>query len=62
MAKGKKDESQNLEFVNPFNPGVSYSDFLEAKGEKTVIEYCEGKLEPEQIEWLIIELDHLKNK
>ena len=59
--KGAK-EVKGVEFLNPFNKGVSYAQFLEAKGDLTVVEYCEGKLEPAQIEWLIIELEHFKNK
>ncbi len=55
-------DKASAEFVNPFTPGVTYDQFLEAKGDQTVIEYCGENLEPEQIEWLIIELDHYKNK
>ena len=51
-----------VEFVNPFEDGVSYVDFLEAVGKKTVEEYCKGKLEQSQIDWLIEDLKHFKQK
>lgn len=59
MAKKEKTESVS-EFVNPFAPGVSYKEFVEAMGEKNVKEYCEGKLTTEQIEWLENDLKHYK--
>ena len=52
----------NSNFVNPFTPGVNYADFLEAVGKKTVEDYCKGKLEPGQLEWLIEDLTHYKTK
>lgn len=39
-------------FINPFDNGVSYNDFLEALGKQSIAEYCKGKLTEEQIEWL----------
>lgn len=57
MAKQKE-----VEFVNPFAEGVSYKQFLEALGSSTVEEYCKDKLTQEQIEWLVNDLKHLKNK
>lgn len=66
MAKGKnnktKEEVTSVEFVNPFKPGVSYKDFVEAMGDKTVAEYCGAHLGIEQIAWLETELEHIKNK
>lgn len=49
-------------FVNPFESGVTYADFLAAvpKG-KTVEEYCNKQLEAEQLQWLLVELEHFKN-
>lgn len=55
-----KKETKEGEFVNPFAPGVSYKQFVEALGEKKVKEYCEGKLTAEQIEWLENDLKHYK--
>ena len=51
-----------VEFVNPFEDGISYVEFLEAVGKKTVEEYCKGKLEQSQIDWLIEDLKHFKQK
>jgi hypothetical protein len=48
-------------FVNPFEKGVTYEDFKKALGKKTVAEYCKGKLEKDQIDWLEQELSILKN-
>jgi hypothetical protein len=60
MAK-QKENNEEL-FVNPFEAGVNYKIFCEAKGDKTVKEYCEGKLTAEQIEWLENDLTHYKQK
>lgn len=51
-----------MEFVNPFETGVNYKDFLESipKG-ITVEKYCKGKLTDEQIEFLKQDLKHYKN-
>ena len=51
-----------VEFVNPFEDGINYAEFLEAVGKKTVEEYCKGKLEQSQIDWLIEDLKHFKQK
>lgn len=56
-----KQETQSG-FVNPFEPGVNYKIFLEAVGDKTVEDYCKGNLTKEQIEWLVNDLKHYKNK
>lgn len=57
MAEDKKEK-----FVNPFDSGVTYADFLAAvpKG-KTVEEYCNKQIEAEQLEWLLVELEIFKN-
>lgn len=57
MAEDKKEK-----FVNPFDTGVTYADFLAAvpKG-KTVEEYCNKNLEADQLAWLLVELEHFKN-
>ena len=49
-------------FVNPFEKGVTYAEFKKALGKKTVAEYCKGKLEKDQIDWLEQELSILKNE
>jgi len=50
------------DFVNPFDEGVTYEDFLKAiPKDKTVAEYCNKQLEAEQLEWLLVELEHFKN-
>ena len=52
----------STDFVNPFNEGVTYSDFLAAIPEGvTVQEYCAGKLSEEEVAWLEIELEHFNN-
>lgn len=50
------------EFVNPFQKGTTYADFLNAKGEKTIDEYCKKYLTAEQIAWLETEIEHFLNK
>lgn len=49
-------------FINPFDVGVNYKDFLEAaKASKlSVKEYCKGKLNTDQIEWLENDLKNYK--
>jgi len=45
------------EFINPYDAGVSYVDFLAAiPKEMTVEEYIKGNLEADQIEWLLKDL------
>lgn len=50
------------EFINPFQKGTSYADFLNALGEKSIAEYCGPYLTPAQISWLEREIEHYKNK
>lgn len=59
MAK-KNDEVK--EFVNPFERGVNYEMFLDAVGSEKVEDYCKDKLTKEQIDWLIEDLKHYKQK
>ena len=48
-------------FLNPFNKGVNYKQFLNSVPEKTTVaDYCKGNLEKEQIEWLLNDLQHYK--
>tara|TARA_R110000744_G_scaffold375581_1_gene489132 strand:+ start:580 stop:756 length:177 start_codon:yes stop_codon:yes gene_type:complete len=58
MAKSKK-----VEFINPFDKGVTYEDFLKSlpKG-KSISEHLKGKCSEQQIEWLKTELKQFKNK
>lgn len=51
-----------MTFLNPFDKGVSYKDFLKEveKSKKSVAEYCKGKLTTEQISWLEKELSIIK--
>jgi hypothetical protein len=54
--------NEKKEFVNPFEKGITYEDFLNAipKGE-TVVKYCNKNLTKDEVEWLLIELEHFKN-
>lgn len=58
----KKEQTEAEVFVNPFDPGVNYDHFTEAMGNKTVKEYCDGKLTAEQIEWLENDLKFYNKK
>lgn len=53
---------EKKDFVNPFEEGVTYPQFLEAVGKKSVADYCKGKLEKDQIEWLEKDLEIYKTK
>jgi hypothetical protein len=57
-----KKQTENTEFVNPFEAGVNYETFLNAVGSEKVKDYCEGKLTKEQIEWLENDLKHYNLK
>lgn len=51
------------EFINPFNIGVTYDEFLKALGSERIEDYCKGKLTHGQIEFLKTELELIiKNK
>lgn len=58
MATDKKST-----FVNPFDKGVSYEQFLKSlpRG-KSISEHLKGKCSEEQIEWLKTELKQFKQK
>lgn len=56
------DEVKEAKFLNPFEVGVTYVEFQKALGKKSVAEYCKGKLEKEQIEFLEQELLILNKK
>ena len=56
------DEVKEAKFLNPFEVGVTYVEFQKALGKKSVAEYCKGKLEKEQIEFLEAELLILNKK
>jgi hypothetical protein len=63
MAGSKKeDKPKDKIFVNPFDMGVTYVQFLEAKGVEPVKDYCKGYLSDEQIEWLENDLKHFIKK
>ena len=49
-------------FLNTFDFGVTYAEFQKALGEKTVAEYCNGKLTKDQIDWLENELSIINKK
>ena len=52
---------EKIVFVNPFDNGVTYADFLAAiPKDKTVEEFCKDELTVEQIEWLVEDLKHYK--
>jgi len=51
-----------VEFLNPFNAGVSYDDFLASvPKDKTIEEHCNKQLTKEELDWLLVELEHFKN-
>lgn len=57
------DKKAQSKFINPFNKGVSYKEFLEAipKG-KSIKDYVKGKLKEDQIKWLETEIKYYKQK
>jgi len=58
MAKNKVTEA----FLNPFDAGVNYKDFLASIPEgKTVEQHCKGKITDEQLEFLLQDLKHYSN-
>lgn len=49
-------------FLNPFDKGVSYADFIASLPKDAVLsKYCKDHLTAEQIEWLEVELEHYNN-
>ncbi|MBK6836716.1 MAG: hypothetical protein IPG89_21635 [Bacteroidetes bacterium] len=61
MAK-QETKAEVKNFVNPFETGVNYKVFLDAVGDMKVEDYCKGHLEKEQIEFLVEDLKHYKQK
>lgn len=61
MAK-QETKSEAKDFVNPFEKGVNYKMFLDAVGKEDVAEYCKDHLTKEQIDFLIEDLKHYKQK
>ena len=55
-------EEKEIKFLNPFEVGVTYAEFQKALGKKSVAEYCKGKLNEDQIEFLEKELSILKTE
>lgn len=55
-------EEKEMKFLNPFDTGVTYTEFQKALGKKSVAEYCKGKLSQDQIDWLEKELSIIKEK
>ena len=56
------EEEKEIKFLNPFDKGVTYVEFQKALGKKSIAEYCKGKLEKEQIEFLEKELSIINKK
>jgi len=54
---------KDIGFVNPFDTGVNYDDFLASiPKDMTIEKYCEGNLDAEQIAWLVEDLKHYNKK
>tara|TARA_R110000851_G_scaffold200531_1_gene351767 strand:+ start:1108 stop:1281 length:174 start_codon:yes stop_codon:yes gene_type:complete len=49
---------ESKKFINPFD--VSYEVFVKALGNKSVKDYCKGKLADNEIEWLTEEVKNYK--
>jgi hypothetical protein len=56
----KKEVLENV--INPFDNGVNYKIFLDALGSNKVEDYLKDVCTKEQIEWLIEDLKHYKQK
>jgi hypothetical protein len=55
-------ESVKVVFVNPFEVGITYKQFLNAIPKGVTVEaYCKGQLTNEQILWLVGELQSLES-
>jgi hypothetical protein len=47
------------DFLNPFDKGVTYKEFLDSLPKDAVLEkHCKDHLTPEEIIWLETELNH----
>lgn len=63
MQKKEKVIKQKVDFLNPFDFGVNYKDFLESiPTDLTIESHCKNHLTNEQIEWLIEDIKHFTNK
>ena len=60
--EARKEAEVKAGFLNPYGEGTSYKEFKAAvKGAKaSVEEYCKGKLEEDQMTFLLHELSILK--
>lgn len=55
-------EKKESKFLNPFDSGVSYTDFLASiPKDKSIEEHCKGILTQEDIEFLNTEIKLIKN-
>jgi hypothetical protein len=53
--------AKDIKFVNPFEAGVNYKDFLAAiPKEKSIEDYCKEHLTTEQITWLVEDIKHFQ--
>ena len=60
--KTDKKKKPKQKKVNPFDAGVSYTEFSKALGQSKVEDYLKGICSNEQIEWIKEELINFKNK
>jgi hypothetical protein len=49
--------AEKPKFVNPFQEGVTYAEFIEALGKRSIDEYCKGELSTDEIEYLKKEIN-----
>jgi len=48
--------------VNPLDKGVTYEDFLKAIPKNSTVEnYCKDMLEPNELQWVLSEIELFKN-
>lgn len=57
-----KEKTNSETVLNPFDKGVSYKMFLEALGANKIEDYLKDVCTKEQIEWLVEDLKHYKQK
>ena len=57
-----KSNTKSANVVNPFESGIDYKMFLDALGSNKVEDYLKDTCTKEQIEWLIEDLKHYKQK
>lgn len=61
MAKKETVNEINIDFVDPFETGVTYEKFIHALGEKSVKDYLSATHTEEQINWIESEINNFKN-